>query len=62
MGSCLHSGVKIQLNKIDILKKEHQTPKYLAINPTGHIPMIEEGQYKVMGGNHIIYVYICKNN
>jgi len=43
MGSLLHSGVKVNFSKIDILKKEHQTPKYLAINPTGHIPMIEEG-------------------
>ena len=33
----------------------------MAVNPTGHIPMIEEGAFKVLGGNHIIYVYLCKS-
>ena len=48
-------------NKIDTLKGENKQSRYLAINPTGHIPMIEEGMYKVLGGNHIIFVYLCKS-
>jgi len=23
--------------------------------------MIEEGKYKVLGGNHIIYIYLCRS-
>lgn len=48
-------------NKIDTLKGENKQGHYLRINPTGHIPMIEEGHFKVLGGNHIIFVYLCKS-
>lgn len=36
--------------------------KFLTVSPAGSIPMIEEGVTKVHGGNHLIYVYICKTN
>ena len=49
------------MNKIDPIKNENVGERYLAINPTGHIPMIEDGTYRVFGGNHIIFVYICKS-
>jgi glutathione S-transferase len=49
------------MNSIDFIKQANQDVRYTAINPTGHIPMIEEGQFKVLGGNHVIYVYLCKH-
>jgi len=30
-------------NKIDTLKGDNKATRYVSINPTGHIPMIEEG-------------------
>ena len=49
------------MNKIDQIKGENLGDRYLAVNPTGHIPMIEDGTYRVLGGNHIIFVYLCKS-
>ena len=62
MTICDRAGVKFVYNQINPLKKENQGAKYLEINPTGHIPMIQHNQFKVLGGNHIIYVYLCKSN
>ena len=61
IGCCQLSSQAYILNKVDHLKGEHKQPKYAAINPTGHIPMAEEGPYKIMGGNHIIFIYLCKS-
>jgi len=30
-------------------------------NMTGHLPMMEEGKYKVYGGNNLIYAFLCKS-
>lgn len=58
---CDKAGQTYIFNKIDTLKGENKQTRYISINPTGHIPMIEEGMFKVLGGNHIIYVYLCKS-
>ena len=50
------------LNKIDTIKNQHKDIRYVGINPTCTIPMIEEGMFKVLGGNHVIYVFLCKNH
>ena len=57
---CKLTSTQFILNRIDPLKNENKGAMYIRINPTSHIPMIEEGHYKVLGGNHIIYVYLCK--
>ena len=61
MGICDKAGEKYILNKIEPLKNDNTATRYLSVNPTGHIPMIEEGMFKVLGGNHIIFVYLCKS-
>jgi glutathione S-transferase len=61
MGACSISGQHYQLQEVDTFKGENKVPRYLSINPTGHIPLIEDGPYKVLGGNHLVYVYICKS-
>ena len=58
------------------MKKEYEIPEeilnyndnpqnkekhYLAINPTGHIPMIKEGSISMLGGEHQILLYIIKS-
>ena len=55
MAICNFSNEEIELKKIDHLKGDHRLPKYIEINQTGHIPLIEEGHYKVMGGSHVIF-------
>ena len=32
-----------------------------SVNMTGHLPMVEEGKYKVYGGNNLIYIFLCKS-
>ena len=61
MAICDKANEKYILSKIDPIKGEHIQTRYLAVNPTGHIPMIEEGMFKVLGGNHIIFVYLTKS-
>ena len=60
--ACNHSGKTFNWNTIDFVKGGNTDPRFLAINPTGHIPMIEEGQFKILGGNHVIFVFLCKNS
>lgn len=59
--ACNVAGKTFILNSIDFVKQANIDTRYLAVNPTGHIPMIEEGHYKVLGGSHIIYVFLCKH-
>ena len=33
--------------------------EYKKVNPAGHIPMLEHRDFKVYGGNHLIFVYLC---
>ena len=49
------------MNSINFLAGDNRNKNYVSINPTGHIPMIEEGPYKVLGGNHLVYIYLCKS-
>merc|ERR1719446_1295748 len=60
--ACLYAGKTFNFNTIDFVKGANNDTRFLAINPTGHIPMVEEGQFKILGGNHIIFVYLAKNS
>jgi glutathione S-transferase len=59
--SCSLSNTPYKFEPYDILKGETKNAKFLAINPTGSIPFIEDGDYRVFGGNMGIYGYICKS-
>ena len=61
MACCKFSEVKFVMNSINFLAGDNRNKNYVSINPTGHIPMIEEGPYKVLGGNHLVYIYLCKS-
>ena len=54
------TGQRCHINPFDPTKGENKTDKFLQINPCGQIPMIEEGNYKVMGGSYVMFVYMCK--
>ena len=61
MTICDKTQTKFIYNQINPIKGENRNNKYLLINPTGHVPMIQDGQFKVLGGNHIIFVYLAKS-
>ena len=61
MACCKVSGVTFVMNSHNFLAGDNTSKNYLTINPTGHIPMLEEGPYKVLGGNHLVYIYLCKS-
>ena len=43
MAACAISGQALEFNMIDTFAGANKTKRYLEINPTGHIPMIEDG-------------------
>lgn len=49
------------MEEIDTLKGDHKGPSYLAVNPTGGIPMITDGGYKVLGGSQVLLNYLCNS-
>ena len=49
-------------NSIDIVKGSHNDQRFLAINPSGYLPMIEVDENKLIGANHIMQMYLILNN
>ena len=56
------AGVPHQFEEVDYFKGEHQKEPYLSVNPTGQIPMVSEGSFKILGGNNIYLVYLCNSH
>jgi len=44
------AGVEYELVTIDLQKGEHKRPEFLAINPAGKLPALEDGTTKVFEG------------
>lgn len=44
----------IEFIHIDLAKGEHKTPQYLAINPNGKVPSLEDGALKIWESNAIM--------
>lgn len=60
MAMCNFCQVKLQTITIDFLKPA-SIEAFKKKSITGHIPMIEEGKYQVLGGNHMIYIYLARS-
>jgi len=45
--------------KVDLLKGEHKSPEYLALNPFGQIPLLIDGDIKLADAQAIL-VYLAK--
>jgi glutathione S-transferase len=39
--------VPVEFVRVDLAKGEHQTPAYLAINPNGKVPALEDGEMRL---------------
>jgi glutathione S-transferase len=52
-------GVPFELVNVDLLAGEHKRPDFLALNPFGQIPVLEDGGTVVADSNAIL-VYLAK--
>ena len=60
IGVCNICNVPINLNSIDYLN-DQKLHRFKAINPSGHIPMLQEGDMKLVGSQHFLLTYLCKS-
>ena len=52
------SDVKVEFREINSFKEENFDPKYTELNPNSTIPMITEGQTKIIGDGQSLYYYL----
>ncbi|MBX3654753.1 MAG: glutathione S-transferase [Ramlibacter sp.] len=50
-------GLPVTLVDVDLARGEHKTPRFLALNPFGQVPVIEEGDVTLADANAIL-VYL----
>lgn len=51
-------GLPVELVEIDVLQGEHKSPEFLARNPFGQIPVLEDGDL-VLADSNAILVYLA---
>ncbi|ELR97374.1 glutathione S-transferase family protein [Gloeocapsa sp. PCC 73106] len=52
-------NLEYQWVKVDLMKGEHKSPEYLAINPLGQVPTLIDGEIK-LGDAQAILVYLAR--
>jgi glutathione S-transferase len=52
------ANVPHSFEKVNMLNEEHRKESYLIQNPSGQIPMITEGPFKVIGGGNTLINYL----
>ena len=52
-------GIPYDLVEIDILKGESRTPEFLAMNPSGHVPLLEVAPGRYLAESNAILWYIA---
>jgi glutathione S-transferase len=40
--ACIEKGIKVELVEVDMVARAHRSPAYLAMNPYGRVPTLEE--------------------
>ena len=54
------SGINHDYINLNTLQNEHRdSQKYLQVNPTGLVPTLVDGSYKILNGNNIQLQYLC---
>ena len=54
-----HLGSPVEWTFVDLQKGEHKTPDFLAINPNGKVPALEEGDFTLFESNAIM-IYLAQ--
>lgn len=52
-------NVEYEWNKVDLMKGEHKSPEYLALNPFGQVPLLVDGDIKLADAQAIL-VYLAR--
>jgi len=52
-------GLPYEIVPVDFLKGAHQSPEFLALNPLGQVPVIQDGSYTLADSNAIL-VYLAR--
>jgi glutathione S-transferase len=52
-------GIAYRMEEIDILKGESRTPEFLAMNPDGHVPLLEVASGRYLPESNAILWYIA---
>ncbi|MEC4816022.1 MAG: glutathione S-transferase [Scytonema sp. PMC 1069.18] len=52
-------NVEYEWNKVDLMKGEHKSPQYLALNPFGQVPLLVDGDIKLADAQAIL-VYLAR--
>lgn len=52
-------GQKAELVPVDLMGGAHKRPAFLAINPRGQVPALEDGELR-LGDSHAILVYLAR--
>jgi glutathione S-transferase len=53
------AGINFELVDVDLLKGEQKSPAFLALNPAGKVPVIEDGEHCVADSNAIL-IYLAR--
>nr|HMR08323.1 glutathione S-transferase N-terminal domain-containing protein [Polyangiaceae bacterium] len=53
-----HAGVALEEVVLDFMKGDHKKPDYLALNPNGMIPTLQDGDF-VLSESRVIAQYIA---
>lgn len=58
------AGVPCEQIMMNTLANEHKESKigYDLVNPSGSIPTVVEGSYKILGGNNAQITYLCSTH
>ena len=53
------AGINYQLIEVDLMAGEHKSAPFLALNPAGQVPVIEDGEI-VLADSNAILVYLAR--
>ena len=48
------AGIQLEYQLVDLMKGEHVQPPYLALNPNGLVPMLEDGDFRLTESSAIL--------
>ena len=57
---CNMSGASAAFTVVDIFARENESEAYLQLNPSGTVPILTHGNFKVLGDSDSTYTYLIK--